>query len=180
MHTLSLSSQRGASLFTSLIILVGITLLALGSLGTSLMELRMANNAEAGSAAYQLAQAGIDTTLSSPEEYYIVKGAVGETRCYNLAGCIDTIATMPEPINTKWNANSNLRITRVTNETCPPRTRNSATSCAKQKASAFVSESSYDATLAGQGRSELAQGYIKLIPSVDDRDTGGGGGGSQN
>jgi Tfp pilus assembly protein PilV len=180
MNTTPKSRQRGASLFTSLIILVGITLVSLGSLGTSLMELRMANNAEAGSAAFQLAQAGIEATLAKPEEYYIVKGSVGETRCYNLAGCIDTIDSLPEPMATKWNADSHLKVTRVTNETCPPRTRHTATSCAKQKAAGFVAESSFDATFAGQGRAELAQGYIKLFPALDDRDDGSGGGGGQN
>jgi len=168
MTTPSLSAQRGASLLTSLIMLVALTLVSLGSLGTSLMELRMANNAESGMAAIQMAQAGIDATVATPSNYFIVDGVVGDTRCYNVSGCTKSISTMPEPIASVHQ----VRITRVTNETCPPRTRNSASSCSKMHATMFVSESSYDNSLAGQGQAHLVQGYINLIPAGDNRDTG--------
>lgn len=170
MKTTPLSSQRGASLMTSLILLVGLTLVSLGSLGTSLMELRMSNNAESGMSALQLAQAGVDATLATPADYFIVDGTVGSTRCYNTSGCTATIASMPTPIDPPNGAHT-IRITRVTNETCPPRTRDSASSCAKLHATAFVTESSYDKSLAGQGQAQLAQGYIRLIPAS----AGGGG-----
>lgn len=169
MHSTTLSTQRGASLFVSLVLMTALTLVALGSLSTSLMELRMANNTEAGMSAFQRAQAGIDVTLANPAEYYIVNGSIGDTRCYSITGCTASIASMPEPIDDDTHK---VRITRVTNETCPPRTRDSATSCAKLRATSFVSESAYNNALAGQGQAELAQGYIRLMPAGDNRDTG--------
>jgi len=171
MSSTALSAQRGASLFVSLILMTALTLVALGSLSTSLMELRMANNTEAGMSAFQQAQAGIDATLASPADYYIVNGSIGDTRCYNIAGCIASITSMPEPISLSGDVHK-VRITRVTNETCPPRTRDSASSCAKLRATSFVSESIYNNSLAGQGQAELAQGYIRLMPAGDNRDTG--------
>jgi len=173
MQPTTLSTQRGASLFVSLILMTALTLVALGSLSTSLMELRMANNTESGMSAFQQAQAGIDATLAAPANYYIVNGSIGDTRCYNISGCVATIASMPEPIAPPDVGVNKLRITRVTNETCPPRTRNTATSCAKLRATSFVSESTYNNTFAGQGQAELAQGYIRLMPAGDNRDTGG-------
>jgi len=171
MHITTLSTQRGASLFVSLILMTALTLVALGSLSTSLMELRMSNNTESGVSAFQRAQAGIDATLAQPVDYYIVSGEVGDTRCYNITGCTASIAAMPEPVSPAGGANR-IRITRVTNETCPPRTRDSATSCAKMRATSFVNESAYNNTLAGQGQAELAQGYIRLMSANDNRDTG--------
>ena len=171
MPSTALSAQRGASLFVSLILMTALTLVALGSLSTSLMELRMANNTEAGMSAFQQAQAGIDATLASPADYYIVNGSIGDTRCYNIAGCIASITSMPEPISLPGDVHK-VRITRVTSETCPPRTRDSASSCAKLRATSFVSESIYNNSLAGQGQAELAQGYIRLMPAGDNRDTG--------
>lgn len=168
MHTSLHFRQRGASLITSLIMLIALTLVSLGSLGTSLMELRMANNAESGMTAFQMAQAGIDVTLATPSDYFIVDGVVGDSRCFNASGCTKTISTMPNPVASAHQ----IRITRVTNETCPPRTRNSASSCAKLHATAFVSESSYDNIAAGQGQAQLVQGYINLIPAGDNRDLG--------
>jgi Tfp pilus assembly protein PilX len=171
MHPINFSTQRGASLFISLILMTALTLVSLGSLSTSLMELRMSNNTESGMSAFQQAQAGIDATLAKPEDYYIVNGNVGDTRCYNFSGCASSIAAMPEPIASSGSAQS-VRITRVTSEACPPRTRDAATSCVKLRATSFVGESAYNNTYAGQGQAELAQGYIRLMPAGDNRDTG--------
>jgi len=157
-------SQRGASLFTALIMLFALSVVSLASLTTSLMELRMSNNAEAGMSAFQLAQAGIDAALTDETNNFLVVGAVGDTKCtpgYPTA-CNSNMATFPSPAN-----KSQVRITRVTDKGCPPRTRNSASSCAKQSAATFVAESSYDGTFAGQGKAELTLGYIKLLPATN-------------
>jgi len=179
MHPNTLSTQRGASLFVSLILMVALTLVSLGSLSTSLMELRMANNTESGMSAFQQAQAGIDATLAAPGDYYIVNGNVGDTRCYNSTGCAASIAAMPEPIASSGSAQS-LRITRVTAESCPPRTRDAATSCVKLRATSFVGESAYNKAFAGQGQAEVAQGYIRLMPAGDNRETGSSASDTQN
>jgi len=151
--------QRGASLFTALIMLLALSIVSLGSLTTSLMELRMANNAEAGMAAFQTAQAGIDASIADETNSYVVKGTVGDTRCYGYTGCNTTVTSFPAPAN-----KAKVRITRVTDRGCPPRS-SLGSSCDKQSAATFVTESEYDGTLINQGRANLVLGYIRLMPA---------------
>jgi len=153
------ATQRGASLFTALIMLLALSIVSLGSLTTSLMELRMANNAEAGMAAFQTAQAGIDAAVADEANSYVVKGTVGDTLCYGITGCNTTMASMPAPAN-----KDKVRITRVTDRGCPPRS-SMGSSCDKQSAATFVTQSEYDGTLIGQGRADLVLGYIRLLPA---------------
>lgn len=153
------ADQRGASLLTALIILVAVTILALGSLGTSLLELRMSSNHEASVTAKQTAQAALDAVLADAEASFIVTGNIGNTRCVNLTGCDGALATLPAPLTTA----SEVRITRTSEQGCPPAV-SKATSCANANAANFEVESMYDNTLQGGGNTELVQGYIKLIP----------------
>ena len=162
-------SERGASLFTALIMLVAMSVLALGSLSTSLMEVRMAGNSESTMSAFALAQAGIEVAVNSSDTYFVVSGAKGDTRCFGYTGCTNTIGSVPQPLDSTY---SKLRVTRTTEVGCPPRTKDNATSCAKQNASTFVTESEYDGAAAGKGRAELVQGYIQLIPVIQDTTTG--------
>lgn len=162
--------QRGAALFTVLIMLVALTLVCLTSLSSSLLELRMSANEEATVAAFQAAQAGIDATVSNSDTAMRVIGSVPNTTCFNAGeSCNNTIATMPQPIGTKHR----ITVTRTTDETCPPRTRDYASSCSKQHAVTFDVKSAYDDTAAGRGSAELAQGYIKLIPAIQDLESAG-------
>lgn len=166
----SLSRQRGAALFTVLIMLVALTLVCLTSLSSSLLELRMSANEEATVAAFQAAQAGIDATVSSSDSTMKVIGSVPNTSCYNPSGsCNNTIASMPAPVGLQHE----ITVTRVTEETCPPRTRDYASSCSKQHAVTFDVKSDYDDTVAGRGTAELVQGYIKLIPAIQDLESAG-------
>jgi len=158
------SHQRGASLFVALVMLLALTVVSLASLTTSLMELRMANNAEAGMGAFQFAQAGIDAALTDETSNFVVAGAVGDTKCtpgYKPT-CNSDMAGFPAPAD-----KTSVRITRVTDKGCPPRTRNSASSCAKQSAATFVAESGYDGTLINQGKADLVLGYVKLLPGTN-------------
>lgn len=153
--------QRGASLLTALIILVAITILALGSLGTSLLELRMSSNHEATVAALQTAQAAVDAVIVDAENNFIVSGTVGDTRCANWpTSCVADLSTLPAPLSSA----NEVRVTRTTEQGCPPRTRNTASSCDHMNVASFELESKYDNTLVGGGKAALTQGYLKLIP----------------
>ena len=162
--------QRGAALFTVLIMLVALTLVCLTSLSSSLLELRMSANEEATVAAFQAAQAGIDATVTNSDTTMRVIGSVPNTTCYNASrNCNNTIASMPAPVG----AQHEITVTRTTDETCPPRTRDYASSCSKQHAVTFDVKSDYDDTAAGRGSAELVQGYIKLIPAIQDLESAG-------
>lgn len=160
--------QTGAALFTVLIMLVALTIVSLTSLSSSLLELRMSSNQEAVSAAFQSAQAGIDATLANSSTTLNVVGVINNTNCFGKTGCNSTIASLPSPINASTNQ---ITVTRLTEEACPPRTRDYATSCKSQHAVTFDIDSSFDATSSGQGKSELGQGYIQFIPATQDLNT---------
>jgi hypothetical protein len=165
---LTRKSERGASLFMALIMLVAMSILALGSLTTSLMEVRMAGNSESTMSAFASAQAGVEVADNNSDSYFVVNGVKGDTRCFGYSGCTNTIGSVPQPLDASY---SKLRVTRTTDVGCPPRTKDNATSCAKQNATTFVTESEFDGTVAGKGRAELVQGYIQLIPVVQDTTT---------
>ena len=162
-------SERGASLFTALIMLVAMSVIALGSLTTSLMEVRMAGNSESTMSAFASAQAGIEVAVNGADDYFVVAGAKGDTRCFGYTGCTNAISSVPAPLDASY---SKLRVTRTTDTGCPPRTKDNATSCAKQNATTFVTESEFDGAAAGKGRAQLVQGYIQLIPVIQDTTTG--------
>ena len=157
-------SQRGAALFTALIILVAVTLVSLASLGTSLMELRMSANEEATMQAFEMAQAAIDDVISQGDTNFSVKGGVGDKKCTSNVPnfgteCDATAVVLDSPLQA---SDHFLAIERESTEVCPPRAL--GTSCVKAKAVTFSVSSSYDRTLYGQGRADLEQGYMVVIP----------------
>lgn len=160
-------NQRGAALFTVLIMLVALTLVCLTSLSASLLEMRMSANEESSIVAFESAQAGLDATLANADDAFVVAGSVPNTNCYNRAGCNNTIASLPAPIG----AHHTIVVTRTSDAACPPRTRDYASSCAKQHAVNFDVDSAYDDTAAGNGKAGLVQGYIKLTPAIQDLTT---------
>lgn len=159
-------SQRGAALFTALIILVAVTLVSLASLSTSLLELRMSANEEATMQAFEMAQAAIDDMISQGDDNFAVVGGPGYKKCTanspDWANCDQTAAlVLDAPLSTAPNDHV-VEIERQSGEVCPPRAL--STSCVKAKAVLFSIASGYDKTLLGQGRADLEQGYMVVIP----------------
>ena len=60
------SHQAGAVLVLVLMMLIGITLISMATVNTSVMELRMARNAESGVNNFQTALSAIDFVISDP------------------------------------------------------------------------------------------------------------------
>jgi hypothetical protein len=158
--------QRGAALFTALIMMIALTLVALASLGTSLLELRMSGSEESAMSAYQSAQAGVDVIVNdalSDQQFVVARGGRGTTNCYNVSGCTYTIlsSAMPPPVNTAF---SKIKITQVVEQGVPPRIGRFATSARLFSAAYFEVESTYDKSSAGQGKAAVAHGYLQLLP----------------
>lgn len=161
--------ERGAALFTALIFLVVISLIALSSLGTSLLELRMSSNEEFSMNAFQRSQAAIDNVIANSGANFIIAGSVGHTNCTADLTCDSNGVTLPAPFDTV----NELTITRTSDSGCPPRSSKFETSCTYSQAASFDIASTFDKASMGQGRAKLNQGYIKLYPTTP----GGGGGG---
>ena len=60
MKTIARSRQRGAALIVGLMMLLALTLIGVTTMGMNTMELRMANNAQNRSNAFQAAEAGLE------------------------------------------------------------------------------------------------------------------------
>lgn len=174
-YSILIDRQRGTALFTSLIILAAVTILALGSLGTSMLQLQMANNEESTMQAFQLSQAAIDEVVDNRESNFIIVGALGDTVCTSNSSnsnCV-TDRTISFSTNTIVNSSGSttatmpwqnlIEIKRTSDEICPPRSKNSSSSCDKIKAANF---DIYSASRIYGSQAELHQGFVKLLPAT--------------
>jgi hypothetical protein len=160
----SRSAQKGATLFLTLIMLVVITIISLATLGTSLMELRMSNNAESSMSAQQAALSAVDNVIHNQDVNFVIVGDVGHKNCTSgVSGCADYSVTLPAP----FNSYTKVKIERESETMCPPRMQHYPTSCTNSKAASFNVYSEFDHSALGQGRSEANQGYIKVFPIKD-------------
>ena len=167
--------QQGTALFTALIILVAVTIVSLASLGTSMLELKMSGNEESSTYAFEAAQAAIDEMVRDHQNNFPVVGAVGYKRCTTNAGIscdtFDIVLPDKKPFSAKEN-NTKIVIERVTEDRCPPRSRRIATSCKAMNAATFQVDATWDRSWRGDGRSDLSQGFIVLVPKTQAGSTG--------
>lgn len=174
------TAQRGAAMFTALIMLIAVTLLSLASLGTSLMELRMSSNEEQGMLAFQTAQGAIDVVIDQDEKStaattknFAVVGSLGYTKCTQNAQaplkCQENSLVLEPaemfPITpTSTGPVTQVGIERISDSGCPPRSKKLATSCSKQNAAVFKVDAVVNRIAMGRGKAGVSQGYLKLIP----------------
>ncbi len=160
-------SQRGAALFTALIMLIALTLVALASLGTSLLELRMSGNEEMAMSAFQSAQAGVDVvvndSIADEPKIVIARGNKGTTNCFSVTGCTYTIPSnlIPPPVNSNY---SKITVTQTDDRGPAPRSRRFATSARLFSAAYFEVESIFDKSAIGQGKAGAVEGFLQLLP----------------
>jgi len=77
--------QRGGTLLVVLLLLMGITLISVSSVNTSVMELRMARNVESSASNFQTALAAIDFVIADPANLPLV-GPLNEPVPVTLSG----------------------------------------------------------------------------------------------
>ncbi len=158
-------SQRGVALAVALVILVGVTVVSLSMLATSMLELVMAGSEEARTTAFQKAEAGIDAVAADINNFQVT-GNVGHTNCtggfsYKYDETCDvTSLTLPSGYDATGSEVSVRRESPL--EQCPP--RGMSTSCESYSVATFSMDSRFDATQTRGGRVELVQGYLLLVP----------------
>ena len=159
--------QKGTALMVALIILIGITLLSIAGINTSILELRMARNLESTSNTFQVAMAALDYVVSDdanlpttgpldtpdpvtlPQDTPAYDGELfdcSDGDCGNGAG---------EEITTT--------ATRLADCAPPPRAR-LATSLPAFSAFEYEARARVDKNATGNGRTEMVLGYILLGP----------------
>ncbi|MDH3377863.1 MAG: pilus assembly PilX N-terminal domain-containing protein [Gammaproteobacteria bacterium] len=195
MKTMNLPNrQRGVALAVAMILLLGVTVVSVASLNTSLLELVMAGNEEARMSAFQKAQAGLDAVEKELCTDYVAFFApydtTGASSCtsggFDGKTCDNTTLALPADYDDPDDlANTQIRVARFAQvERSSPRGDDSVdpadfdnvscsvgyrpSSAAKTYAS-LIFESKYDAIASRGGRAQLAQGYlIELGSSSDD------------
>lgn len=148
-----LPRQSGAVLLVSLILLIVATTISLSAVSTSIMELRMAGNAEASMDAMQTALAAVDFTIADPDHLptsgpLLVPAPVNLTESLFDTGAGDSITATA---------------TRLQDCAPPPRAR-SGSSLTAFSAFAYEITADVNRNQSGQGRGTVAQGYILLGP----------------
>lgn len=165
-------AQRGVALAIALVALVGVTVISIASLKTGLLELLMAGNEESRMNAFHQAANGLDAVAAIPENFALV-GGVGYTTCtanYGLDGrsgdrgdCSAFNVTLPAGFD---DADMEMAVSRIDpQDACPP--AGMKTSCEYFSASSFSVRSNYDGTQHKAGRSVQTQGYMVLVPRIE-------------
>jgi Tfp pilus assembly protein PilX len=163
-HGSARRTQRGSALLISIIFLVVLGLLGMASMSTSRIELRMANNTEARTTAYQTAQALTDAVVATPSMTPVV-GAAGYTLCTPNLACDAASINMPAgelaDAVTAGHLSGTAELTAPGNSPPP---RGLGFSADKFSASSFEVSAAYDRTDEGLGAAVVTQGIIVVTP----------------
>lgn len=156
-----LHRSRGAALITALVLLIVVTLLTVTAMRFSTLELRMAGNEQQRLAAFESAQAAIDSVIADTDNFPII-GAAGFTNCTaNLTSCSRndiTLSGAPFDSTTHF-----VTVARLPPDTIPI-PRGVETSSDKFSAAAFSVNSFFDGSGIGTGSVRIVQGYLVLAP----------------
>lgn len=168
------TAQQGSTLFLTLIMLVVLTIISLATLGTSLMELRMSNNAEAGMAAAEASLSILDMTIDNSSNFNL-GASYGSTNCTTGTTCTSNTVSLPAPFNT----GATVIITSLSsNIECPYRSMSKSQSCSVSKSALFDVYTKLDRSASGQGKVEMNYGFIQSYPSSPSSPTFSGPGNS--
>jgi len=159
------NTQRGVALAVAMMILIGVSVVSLSALTTSMWQLVMAGSEEARMSAFQQAQNGVNAVTVTNTNFLVAKG-VGQNNCtsgfsskYGVT-CNDTSITLPSDYDS---TGTEIGVERVAPlEKCPPRVM--STSCENFSVASFSIDSRHDATEARGGRTDVIQGYLVLVP----------------
>lgn len=160
MHTLPFNEpilqqrrQRGVTLLIVMLILIGVSLISIASVNTSVMELRMARNVESTTNNFQTALSAIDFVIADPTN-------LPTTGALNLPTAVTLTGT---PFSTS--TGDSLAASAMRTEDCgsPPRML-SASSMLAYSAFRYEITANLDKNASGMGQSGIVQGYLLLGP----------------
>lgn len=170
----NIHTQSGSSLIIALLFLVVITLLGVTSMRSSSMELIMAGNGQIQMESVDRAQSIIEGIIANVGVNIFTALAPGTAHCTanwpNPADCAQMTLTLPavsvftnDPAAPAANAAQVIQLSDVqTSKLSPPRGLGS--SITEFEAVAYAIIGNYDESNLGNGRRQVVQGYISLIP----------------
>jgi len=167
-YTVNANSQRGAILVIALVFLVAISLLAVGSMGSSNIGLHMAQNEESRVAAEQGAQALADLIVSDTATTPVL-GTTGFTICtYGETGCdrYDLPVTNPYLQAAIAAGYVTAKVERLGPAFRPPPRVATGSSIDKFTAAQFQVTTTYDRVGESLGRQQISEGVLVLVPNM--------------
>ena len=147
------SRQEGVVLVVVLMMLIGITLISMATVNTSVMGLRMARNAESGVNNFQTALSAVDFVISDPTNLPTV-GALMLPKPVGLTGSVFAVST---------GDTVTASATRVGECGLPPRMQ-AANSLMAFSAFDYEVSANVDKNQSGMGRTGVVQGYLQMGP----------------
>ena len=147
------SRQKGVALVVVLMMLIGITLISMASLNTSVMELRMARNTESSVNNFQTAISAVDFVISDPANLPTVGPLMTPTSV--------TLTGSPFAVSTGDTVTASA--IRVGECGLPPRMR-SANSLMAYSAFDYEITADLDKNVSGMGQTGVVQGYLQMGP----------------
>lgn len=145
--------QNGVVLVVVLMMLIGITLISLAAVNTSVMELRMARNAEFGVNNFQTAVSAVDFVISDPANLPTI-GPLMQPSPVTLTGSLFTAAT---------GDSVTASAVRVGECGLPPRMR-AANSLMAYSAFDYEITANLDKNGTGMGQTGVVQGFLQMGP----------------
>jgi hypothetical protein len=147
------SRQEGVALVVVLMMLIGITLISMASLNTSVMELRMARNTESGVNNFQTALSAVDFVIADPANLPTV-GPLMTPTPVTLTGSL---------FSTTTGDSVTASAIRVGECGLPPRMR-SANSLMAYSAFDYEITANLDKNVSGMGQTGVVQGCLQMGP----------------
>jgi hypothetical protein len=159
--TMNHSKQHGAVMMVTLVFLVVLGIMALTSMSSTKLELRMSSNDAMQADAHQIAQSLIDAIIATPAMTPVI-GTEGFRHCTpgqqncNLASIFMPAGPLAAQVGA-GNLSANSQLIAITNP--PPGTGYSAD---EFDGNYYTVNVTYDATNQGLGRASITQGIIVL------------------
>jgi hypothetical protein len=161
--------EQGTTLIIAMVFLLMMTLFGVGTMGTSNLNLLMANNEQLRIEAIQRSQSLIDSMINESENLAVV-GGVGYTICavsHVSSDCDISSIALPSMITAVDSGETiDYRAIRKGPETsaAPAFGEDDASSASFYKVAFYELQASYDGANLSRGRSQIAQGLMILIP----------------
>jgi len=145
--------QKGVVLLVVMMVLIGITLISMAAVNTSVMELRMARNAESGANNFQTAQSAVDFVISDSANLPTL-GPLMQIAPVSLTGSVFVVGA---------GDTVTAAAARVGECGLPPRMR-TANSLMAFSAFDYEITAGLDKNVSGMGRTGIVQGFVQLGP----------------
>lgn len=164
MKQINCNSQQGTALLFAFVLLIALTFIAIASVNTGVLGVKMASNVEEEMNAFQTAKAVIDFILDDPSAHLPSTGSGTVTALNCTNGACTNPSGNPLPGDTFVTNSSDSIVATVDYSNCGLAPRSAGTSLAAFSAYSYKISAGVDRTENNRGFSQQRQGYMELGP----------------